>query len=225
MSLEQAIADLTTAVRENTAALTRSAVVLTDADAAADAAGTPRPDNPTAQATAAQAAEKPKRGRPPAVKPAANFGPVNSGDPEGTTYWFNAKHDSAYRITPTDPQTDMMGSEQITAAAFNEHQTRLAAKYASAATAQAAQSAAKAPTTVAPTTTAAGASDYNAVRAALLQLAKDDPVKGRERVLAILAQFKVNAVPDLASATADVLAQVMAAAKAPAAAESDALFG
>lgn len=239
MTLELAITDLAAAMRE-LAAATRGAplgVVLTAGDAAADLAGTPRPDSPAKEATAEQAtaaqaaADKPKRGRP-AGKPSgqkvsSDFGPANNGDAEGTTYWSDPVHRTIYKLVPGDGNVPIVGSGQITGAAYVEKQAALAAQFPSSATAPAPAASAHTPATA--TAAAAGAAttkalDYNVVRAALLQVAKDDPVAGRDKVLAILAAVKINTVPELATANAEVLADVMAriATKAP---EADSLFG
>lgn len=229
MSLEQAIHELAAAIRAQTSASTGSDTVLTAVlEQTAGQQASPQPE-----------ADKPKRGRPAGSgkpsgqKVSAEFGPANSGDAEGTTYWSDPVHNTIYKLVPGDGNVPIVGSGQITGAAFLEKQAALAKQFpASAAPAPAPAAAPSTPTATAapaaaPTTAAGAAPDYPAVRAALLQLAKDDPATGRDRVLAILAAVKVNAVPELATAGADALAAVMlqiGAANAPANA-TDALFG
>lgn len=117
MSLEQALADNTAAIRELIGKI--GGVVSTPAPAPAPAATT-----------------KPKKGAD--KLPGEAPGAANEGDAEGTRYFHNQKHDSVYRIAPADPQVLMPNSAEITGAAFLEHQVRLraASTALSAATAQ-----------------------------------------------------------------------------------------
>lgn len=224
MSLELAITDLAAAMRE-LAAATRGAPlgVVLAADQPAPQAGTPAAESP--------AADKPRRGRPPKVEGKPTLA-LNPGDPEGTTYWHHVKSDTAYAMAPGDTTALPEGAYQIDGPFFLAKKAEIAAKYPESAK-PAAASGPVAPAHSPPTATAAVAGaastkvlDYATVRAALLQVAKDDPAAGRDKVLAVLAAVKVNAVPELATASAELLAAVMAQLSAPAAAaESDALFG
>jgi hypothetical protein len=209
MSIEQAITDLTAAIREFIASATQQCTA----------------------APAAAAAESPKRGRPRKDASAAEpTGPADAlGNPAGTTYWLNTKHDSVYRIVPGDGSSPMPESTQLSIEQFPVEQARIAEKFKhvpgatpsptqaqSQPAAQTASSAAASRPTAATNPTAAqgAAPDYAATRVALLAIANGDPTNGRARVMAILSANGVNSVPELANKSAEVLAAVHAAATA-----------
>ena len=189
---------------------------------------------PTAQAPAptTDAAEPAKRGpgRPKkneTVTAAANDA---LGNPAGTTYWFNEKHNSVYRIVPGDGTPGPMeGSVELTAEQFATAQAALAERFTDPSKAAQPQVAAASsqPTAVTVTTAAPSVApsqvtvvaDYAAVRTALLKITADDPVNGRTRVMAILKDNGINAVPELATKPVEVLAKVLSACTA------DDLFG
>lgn len=186
----------------------------------------------------ADAAEPAKRGpgrprkdaQPPAAAPAPAptpvAGPVNEGDPEGTTYWLNEKHNSVYRIVPGDGTPGpMAGSVQIGGADFLAKQGEFAKRFTEGNAPAAAQTTTPAPAAVptpaasAPTAAAAAAdaqpskgASYEQARAALLALVKAKP-DGRDLVLGILSKHGANSVPELASKGAAVFDAVVAEVK------------
>ena len=217
-SLTLAVTALTSAIQSFLATATPGASFAASVGATQDdapKAGKRGPGRPTKETTSA------------APPPAATAdGSLASGD--GTTFWFNTKHDSVYRIVPGDgTSAPLPGSEQISEADFFAHQTRLAAKYGHLSGTPTASPAPE-PATSAPTATVVQAdaqtakpvnsgptakpADFNAAKAALLALAtsKSD---GRARVVAILTKHAVNSVPELNGKSADVLGAVVADAE------------
>jgi hypothetical protein len=217
MSLEANITELTKAVNALVVALNNRTAAEPQADPADLVKRGPGRLRKDAQPPAAA----------PAPAPTPVAGPVNEGDPEGTTYWLNEKHNSVYRIVPGDGTPGpMAGSVQIGGADFLAKQSELAARFASLGNAPAAAqtttpapAAAPTPAASAPTAAAAAAdaqpskgASYEQARAALLALVKAKP-DGRDLVLGILSKHGANSVPELASKGAAVFDAVVAEVK------------
>ena len=103
MSLEQALADNTAALKALTAAL----LVL--------------PQAGTTVAAASLGDEKPKRAKK-ATEPAV--------EQPTTKYYFSEKNDVVYQVQPGEPDVVMGGAVAITKEEFEAHQARLSAKFA-----------------------------------------------------------------------------------------------
>lgn len=232
MSLEQNVAALTAAVVDLTTALRASGAGAQDASAtlAAFAATVPASTDPA----------PPKRGpgRPPKnpqipAPEAQDFGPANEGDVNGTAYYACDAHNTVAKFAPTDSLSavsDRTKWVQVTGAEYLAKRAALAERFPTSAVST---PAAAPPTpTAAPAPSAApAASDppsnaqsptFASVQDALLAVAKNDPAKGRERIVKALAVAGVKVVSQLVDKPADVLAAVLAAASAV---ETDPLFG
>jgi hypothetical protein len=100
----------------------------TAADATAFIARNGLPGNPGNVVTAALVTAA---ATPAIAATAAAAGSDELGNPTGTTYWWNAAHETVFKITPTDPPSSMTErSQQITPAQFKSTQEALAKKFA-----------------------------------------------------------------------------------------------
>jgi hypothetical protein len=191
---------------------------------AADAAPKRGPGRPRKDAAAPTPAPSPE---PTPEQPAAESFGVVEGDPEGTTYWWGEKHNTAARILPTEslgPVADRAVWAQLSPADYLAKKQALAEKFPTSAApaptpAPAPAAAPSAPTAAAapaaaPTTKASDSTvSFQQAREALLGIAKARPADGRDIVVSILAKHGCKSVPELGNKDAATFAAVLADAQ------------
>jgi hypothetical protein len=185
MSLEQALTENTKALLALTAALAAGGLVSAPVAEAAVTKSTK-----TKKVTQQEQAE--------ADAAAGKFGAPNEGDPAGTMYFLNQKHNSVYRQFPGDPHVTIAESKQISGADFLAHQA------AQAAAAQSTKSASSATTSAVDPAQAAGADlfasepvkvDRATMVAKLMEAAQ---AKGQPALVPILKKAGAVNVPGIA---------------------------
>lgn len=208
MSLEQALQD-------NTAAIKQLIAVISSGQAITQAVAGPAVAAP---ATEPLKVDKPKAASRKTVAETPAGKPVE-GDPEGTRYFRLDKHNTVYKITPTDPLTIIEGSVEISGDDFLARKAELAEQFKSVQTASApapapAPAPAASPTPPAasvPTPASAPTPTWDETLEALKALGKK-PGNGRELLLGLLKEFGVSKA-DATMAALGKNAEIVARAK------------
>lgn len=120
------------------------------------------------------------------------------GNPEGTVYWVIEKHNTVAVQKPGDTAPGIEGAEQVSAEVYQAKKAEFEKKISAAAAQSSAAATAPSATAQADTASSSTAAvSFPEVVAKLTELSKaTGPGRGREGVLAILAQF----MPDVKEA-------------------------